>query len=90
MENYRASRARLLGLALLLELGKVRAGRYRRDFTDEGTKRCKSVKHVCGLFGSTSRPLANISKSGNFSNVHWVVHNFEVVAKISGLSKGRS
>lgn len=44
MENYRASRAHLLGLALLLELEKVGAGRYLRDVTDEEAKGCQTCR----------------------------------------------
>ena len=50
----------------------------------------KLVRLVCGPSGSSSRPLANISKSRSFFNMHWVVHNLKGVAQIPGLSKGRS
>lgn len=72
------------------ELGKVRARRYLRNFTDGETKGCKSIRLLCGPSGASSRPLANISKSRDFWNMHWVVHNLKVVAQIPGLSKGRS
>lgn len=55
------------------------------------TKECKSAyQHVCELLGSSSRLLANISKNRNFSNRYSVVHNFEEIPEIPGLSKGRN
>lgn len=47
-------------------------------------RKLKAVRHVGGLFTSSSRPIANISKNRNFSNVYWVAQTLKESLKFQG------
>lgn len=63
MENSEQSE-RLLELALLSELGKVRARRYLRSLQMGKLRDASQSDFYVGPSGASSRPLANISKGG--------------------------